>query len=79
MAKRQTRQMVTDRIVPLFNPRQELWIDHFRWNENFTVIIGLTPTGRATVSALRMNRDFLINQRIVYRFYDVHPPAHSLI
>lgn len=69
----------TDQFVDLFNPRQDMWVEHFRWNENFTVILGITPTGRATVSALRMNRDFLINQRILFRQYNIHPPVHSVL
>jgi hypothetical protein len=68
----------TNRLVPLFNPRQDNWTTHFGWNDHFTVVIGLTDVGRATVRALQLNRDKLINQRIVYRAYGVHPPAHSL-
>jgi hypothetical protein len=66
-------------IVDLFNPRQDLWVEHFSWNENFTVIIGISSKGRATVSTLRMNRDFLINQRILFRQHNIHPPEHSLL
>jgi len=68
----------TGKPAPLFNPRQHLWKEHFAWNENFTVIIGLSPTGRATVNTLKLNRDFLLNQRALYRAYGVHPPAHTL-
>ena len=69
----------TDQVVMLFNPRSDKWIEHFRWNENYTVLEGLTPIGRATILALKMNRDFLINQRIVYRAYGIHPPRHSVL
>ena len=43
----------TGHIVPLFNPREDVWCDHFmlRGGE----IVGLTPTGRATVRLLNMN------------------------
>lgn len=68
----------TNTIVPLFNPRQDKWTEHFEWNDHFTIIIGTTPTGRATVKALQLNRDNLINQRIVYRVYGIHPPKQSL-
>src|SRR5574341_296938 len=43
-------------LVPLYNPRIQKWRDHFRWNEDLMRIIGVTPTGRATVNALQMNR-----------------------
>ena len=43
----------TKEMVPLYNPRQDAWQDHFllRGGE----IVGLTPTGRATVRLLNMN------------------------
>lgn len=43
-------------IAALFNPRQQAWSHHFRWDDTLTEIIGLTPTGRATVTLLDMNR-----------------------
>jgi hypothetical protein len=41
--------------VALFNPRQQVWIEHFAWSEDGTEIIGKTACGRATVTALTMN------------------------
>lgn len=38
-------------IVPLFNPRTESWHDHFELHG--ALIIGRTPTGRATVRVPR--------------------------
>src|SRR5574341_962171 len=35
----------TDARVPLFNPRKQAWREHFRWSEDGTLIIGLTPIG----------------------------------
>ena len=69
---------ITNTEVSLFNPRQDNWQDHFQWNSNFTVIIGLTPSGRVTVEALKLNRENLINQRIVYRAFGIHPPSHTI-
>lgn len=43
----------TGTIVTLFHPRHENWSQHFRWND--AVLIGLTPTGRATVELLNIN------------------------
>lgn len=42
----------------IFNPRQEKWTDHFVWEG--VQINGLTPTGRATVAALQMNRPLIL-------------------
>ena len=43
----------SDAVVPLFNPRAQLWIEHFSLVG--LRIIGVTPLGRATVQLLRMN------------------------
>src|SRR5207244_2768256 len=47
---------VTGERVPLFHPRAHVWAEHFVWSEDFTLLIGLTPTGRATIQKLRLNR-----------------------
>ncbi|XXT83601.1 HNH endonuclease signature motif containing protein [Sorangium sp. So ce726] len=36
----------TGEVVRLFNPRQQVWLDHFGWNTEGSLIIGKTPTGR---------------------------------
>jgi hypothetical protein len=40
-------------VVVLFHPRRDSWNGHFRWNG--AEIVGLTPSGRATVQTLQMN------------------------
>ena len=69
------RDPVTGAIVPLYNPRQQRWNEHFAWNEDFTAIVGLTQTGRATVQALQLNRVPLMNLRRVLYQAGEHPPA----
>jgi 5-methylcytosine-specific restriction endonuclease McrA len=64
---------VTNTIVPLFNPRQNIWQDHFEWHDNFTIIIGKTPIGRATIDVLKMNRQGLVNIRKALFAYGVLP------
>ncbi len=49
------RDPVTGTTVALFNPRSQMWSDHFRWEEDLETLAGLTATGRATVVALDMN------------------------
>jgi hypothetical protein len=43
----------TNAVVPLFNPRQDTWSDHFVRRGGY--IMGLTAKGRATVRLLNMN------------------------
>jgi hypothetical protein len=40
-------------IVPLYNPRTQKWDEHFEMRDG--VIVGKTPTGRATIQALQLN------------------------
>jgi len=43
----------TGAIVPLFHPRRDAWHEHFALQD--VTIVGLTPTGRATMRVLQMN------------------------
>jgi hypothetical protein len=47
----------THQTVPLFNPRTQAWAEHFCWSVDGLRIIGLTPVGRATVTALHLSDD----------------------
>jgi hypothetical protein len=41
--------------VNLFNPRTQIWEEHFGWGNDQQTVIGRTAIGRATVAALDMN------------------------
>ena len=62
----------TGRTVSLYNPRRELWDEHIYWNG--VRLIGLTPTGRATVELLQLNRLRLLRIRKVEKALGRHPP-----
>lgn len=64
----------SDQIVPLFNPGQEMWNEHFEWIEEGTVIRGKTPVGRATVIALQMNHPDMVEARRLWVLAGWHPP-----
>lgn len=68
------RDPITGEIVALFHPRNQRWSDHFAWNQDFTRILGLTATGRATAEALKLNRPGLINLRRILVAAQEHPP-----
>ena len=65
---------VTGKSVLLFHPRRQQWVDHFGWSEDYTLVIGRTPTGRATVDALQLNREEQINLRRLLYAAGAHPP-----
>ena len=49
---------VTGKLAPLFDPRRDAWQSHCRWQG--ILLVGMTPQGRATVSALDMNRPLIL-------------------
>ncbi len=60
--------------VPLFNPRTQVWSEHFRWSPDGTLIMGVSPTGRATVEALRLNNELAVEVRRNWVLAGWHPP-----
>ncbi|HEY52595.1 MAG TPA: HNH endonuclease [Caldilineae bacterium] len=73
-SKIQAEDPVTGQLAPLFDPRRQDWSTHFRWSKDKTEIEGLTPTGRATVDALRLNRPALVHSRRRWVSVGWHPP-----
>ena len=62
-------------VVPLFNPREQEWRQHFEWIEGGTVIRGRTASGRATVVALVMNHPDMVLVRSLWVSAGWHPPT----
>ena len=73
------RQQATDPVtsisVQLFNPRFDIWDEHFEWVEAGTLIQGKTPEGRATVISLNMNHPDIVAARRMWVFAGWHPPS----
>ncbi|WP_298611499.1 HNH endonuclease signature motif containing protein [uncultured Thiothrix sp.] len=72
--KTQALDPISNKLVALFHPRTQHWTEHFTWNETYTLVLGLTPTGRATVETLQLNRVTLQNLRAVLYTAGLHPP-----
>lgn len=66
---------IDNTITPLYHPRRQRWLDYFRWSDDSLHILGITPTGRATVEALKMNREGLLNLREALFVIGEHPPV----
>lgn len=62
----------TGETVSIFNPRQQVWKEHFDWNG--VQVIGLTATGRVTVQALDLNRSTMLAIRAEEELLGRHPP-----
>ncbi|MGF1574536.1 MAG: HNH endonuclease [Cyanophyceae cyanobacterium] len=74
----------TQAIVPIFNPRQQKWSDHFVWLNQGIVIEGKTPIGRATCLRIDLNDSRYPEEdsiRATRRFWiktGLHPPEADL-
>ena len=64
----------TEQTVRLFNPRTQVWNEHFEFVENGSVIIGKTACGRATVTALKMNIKQAVDARKMWVMAGWYPP-----
>jgi hypothetical protein len=61
-------------LSPLYNPRIDIWEQHFRWSHDFAFLTGITAIGRATIAKLKLNRESVVNLRIVLENIGKHPP-----
>jgi HNH endonuclease len=76
-AKIQAIDPISKSQVPLYHPRQQNWYAHFTWSVDTLKIVGITTTGRATVNALKLNRDGVINLRKLLILAGLHPPHET--
>ncbi|MBM4086668.1 MAG: HNH endonuclease [Planctomycetes bacterium] len=73
--KTEAQDPVSGESVALYHPRKQRWSDHFAWSDDYTLLIGLTPTGRATIEGLQLNREGIVRLRRVLYAMGEHPPA----
>jgi hypothetical protein len=62
---------VSNEVTQLFHPRKDTWENHFAWTG--PALVGKTPTGRATIRALRLNRSDAIAVRQLLMQEGVYP------
>jgi hypothetical protein len=65
---------IDGKLAPLYHPRQQSRSNHFVWSDDFTEMIGISPSGRATIIRLQLNREGVVNLRRVLRANNLHPP-----
>ncbi len=73
-ARMEARDPANSATVPLFTPHTQAWRDHFAWSADGLHMIGRTACGRATIEALRLNNDWLVQARSIWVFAGIHPP-----
>lgn len=63
----------TGALVALFNPRVDVWREHFHWQG--ALLVGNTPVGRATIDVLRINDADCVEQRRELIDAGLFPPS----
>ena len=66
---------LTGIIVRLFDPRHQVWREHFAWTAEGDRLVGVTLTGRATIAALHLNRPSLVKARQAWVSVGWHLPT----
>lgn len=61
----------TKQIVKLFDPRNQLWSDHFELDG--PIIRGISSTGRATVNLLQVNDEPRVLERLLLIAQGLYP------
>lgn len=69
---------LTGDLVRLFDPRRQVWREHFVWANEGATILGSSPSGRATVESLHLNRPSLVLERRRWVSVGWHPPQDSV-
>lgn len=65
---------LTEKTVKLFDPRKQIWHEHFEFSQDKTEIIGKTACGRATVESLQMNNFYQKTARSAWVEAGKFPP-----
>src|SRR5688572_24074157 len=64
----------TGLLTRLFNPRSDLWTDHFSWSG--ALLVGRTDIGRTTLNLLQINDSMLVTVRESLAEEGLWPSAH---
>lgn len=65
----------TGGVARLYHPRRDRWAEHFRIDATTGAVIGLSPSGRATVTRLQMNSPAQLTARRQWMRLDLFPPS----
>ncbi len=72
--KTEAFDLVSQTTASFYNPRKDVWWEHFIWSEDFMEIIGVTAKGRVTAKVLTLNRQRVMNLRRILILAGEHPP-----
>lgn len=79
--KKSNKQVVvdsaTEEIIPIFNPRDMIWNEHFGWSPDYLRIVPKTDCGKVTIELLQLNRDRILQIRQDDKIVGRHPPIET--
>ncbi len=64
---------VEARNVPIFDPRRDLWKDHFAFDPVTAELLGQTAVGRGTIARLKLNSIYQLRARLHWMRFDLFP------
>ena len=64
----------TGQEVALFNPRIQIWSEHFEWIEGGLRLRGKSANGRVTIERLKINQQRIVRARHNWIAAGNHPP-----
>ncbi len=64
----------TNKKTTFYNPRKQVWAEHFEFSDDKTEIIGKTACGRTTVIALKLNNSLSVKMRRLWVGVGWFPP-----
>jgi hypothetical protein len=70
-AKQKAIDPASGELASIFNPREQKWAEHFRWDGE--IAVGTSATGRATIQAMKMNRSLIVAIRKEQSLRGRHP------
>lgn len=76
-AQTQATDPMTGDFAQLFDPRRQLWAEHFEWSEDGIRVTGRTTIARATVLALQLNNSIAVMVRREWVRAGWHPPVDT--
>ena len=65
--------------IPILNPREMIWNNHFIWSANCLLILSKTEIGQITIELLQLNREQLLLIRADDVKINRHPPKDDFI
>ena len=74
-ARRAALDPETGEKTPLYHPRQQVWSEHFVWDNGGTRLHGLTSVGHTTIEALHINRSQMLRLRGLWIGMELFPPS----